>query len=133
MATETSVLESLDVRMARVEGALPYLATKEDISDLRGELRSEIGELRSALQGDIGALGSKIDGEIGSLRSEMQGDIGALGSKIDKEIGSLRGEMSKMRVEIGENRVEIKSLRWTMTWAISLMGVGLGVLMFVLR
>ena len=62
MATETSILESLDVRMARLEGALPFLATKEDISDLRGELRSEIGELRSALQGDIGALGSKIDG-----------------------------------------------------------------------
>ena len=111
MATETSILESLDVRMARLEGTLPYLSTKEDISDLRGELRSEIG----------------------SLRSELQGDIGTLGGKMDKEIGSLRGEMSKMRVEIGENRVEIKSLRWTMTWAISLLGVGLGVLMFVLR
>ncbi len=118
MATETSILESLDVRMARVEGALPYLATKEDISDLRGELRSEIGSLRSELQGDIGTLGGKMDKEIGSLRGEMS---------------AMRGEMGKMRVEIGENRVEIKSLRWTMTWAISLLGVGLGALMFVLR
>ena len=107
MATETSILESLDVRMARLEGALPYLATKEDISDLRGELRSEIG-----------ALGSRVDGEIGKLRKEM---------------GEMRGEIGELRGEIGQNRVEIKSLRWTMTWAISLMGVGLGVLMFVLR
>ena len=88
MATETSILESLDVRMARLEGALPFLATKEDISDLRGELRSEIGELRSALQGDIGALGSKIDGEIGSLRSEMQGDIGLTLGSIDGPIAA---------------------------------------------
>ena len=118
MATETSVLESLDVRMARMEGALPYLATKEDISDLRDELRSEIGALGSELQGEIGALGSRVDGEIGSLRGEM---------------GKMRGEIGELRGEIGQNRVEIKSLRWTMTWAISLLGVGLGVLMFVLR
>ena len=111
MATETSILESLDVRMARVEGALPYLATKEDISDLRGELRSEI-----SAQG-----------------SEMVDKIGAFGNKMDAEIGSLRGEMGKMRGEIGELRGELKTMRWTMTWAISLLGVGLGVLMFVLR
>ena len=111
MATETSILESLDVRMARVEGALPYLATKEDISDLRGELRSEIG----------------------ALGSEMVDKIGAYGNKMDAEIGSLRGEMGKMRGEIGELRGELKTMRWTMIWAVSLMGVGLGVLMFVLR
>ena len=57
----------------------------------------------------------------------MQGDIGTLGGKMDRS-ARWRGD-EQMRVEIGE----IKSLRWTMTWAISLMGVGLGVLMFVLR
>ena len=71
MATETSVLDTLDIRLAKIEGALPYLSTKEDISDLRGE--------------------------------------------------------------IGEIRGEIKSLRWSITWSMSLMGVGLGVLMFVLQ
>jgi len=30
-------------------------------------------------------------------------------------------------------RAGLKSIRRTMTWAISLLGVGLGVLMFVLR
>ena len=110
MATETSILESLDVRMARVEGALPYLATKEDISDLRGELRSQIS-----------AQGSKTNGE-----------IGALAGRVDGEIGKLRKEMGEMRGEIGELRGELKTMRWTMIWAVSLMGVGLGVLMFVL-
>ena len=75
MATETSILESLDVRMARLEGALPYLATREDISELRGEMRSETGALRSELQSEIGALGSKMGGEIGSLGSKMGGEI----------------------------------------------------------
>lgn len=104
MATETSILESLDVRMARMEGTLPYLATREDISDLRGEMQ----------------------GEIGSLRSELQGEIRAQGSKTDGEIGKLRGE-------VGELRGELKTMRWTMIWAVSLMGVGLGVLMLVLQ
>ncbi|MCY4526557.1 MAG: hypothetical protein OXB89_08095 [Anaerolineaceae bacterium] len=71
MATETSVLNTLDTRLAKIEGALPYLASKEDISDLRGE--------------------------------------------------------------IGEIRGEIKSLRWSITWSMSLLGVILSVLMFVLR
>ena len=110
MATETSILESLDVRMARVEGALPYLATKEDISDLRGEMRSEISAQGSKTSGEISALASRVDGEIGKLRKEM---------------GEMRGE-------IGELRGELKTMRWTMIWAVSLMGVGLGVLMFVL-
>ncbi len=118
MATETSILESLDVRMARLEGALPFLATKEDISDLRGEMRSEISAQGSKTSGEIGALAGRVDGEIGKLRKEM---------------GELRGEIGELRGEIGQNRVEIKSLRWTMTWTVSLMGVGLGVLMFVLR
>ena len=104
MATETSVLESLDVRMARIEGTLPNLATKEDISDLRGEMQGEIGTLRGELQGEIRAQGSKIEGELG-----------------------------KMQGEIGELRGELRTMRWTMVWAVSLMGVGLGVLTIVLN
>ena len=50
-----------------------------------------------------------------------------MGSKMGGEIGALGSEDRR------RNRVEIKSLRWTMTWAISLMRVGLSVLMFVLR
>ena len=84
MAAETTVLDSLDVRLAKIEGALPYLATKEDISDLRGEmlrelqsengaLRSEMGEMRSELIDRIGAQGSDLQGQISTQGSDLTG------------------------------------------------------------
>lgn len=96
--------ESLETRVAKIEGAMPFLGTREDI----GELRGEISELRSELHDEIGKLRSEMHSEFGTVRSE---------------IAELRGEM----------RAEVRSIRWTMTWAISLLGVGMGVLMFVLR
>ncbi len=144
MAAETTVLDSLDVRLAKIEGALPYLATKEDISDLRGEmlraLQSENAALRSDLQGEIGALRSELVGKFSAQGNDLQGQISAQGSDLRSEIGALRGEMSEMRDEIGkingkisEISGEIKTLRWSMTLSVSLIGVGLGVLMLVLR
>ncbi len=99
-ATETSVLDSLDIRLAWIEGALPYLATKEDISDLRGEMHTEMA---------------------------------APGNRTDAGTDSLRGEMGKMNGEISELRGDLRTMRWTMIRAVSLIGAGPGVLMFVLN
>ena len=71
MAAE-STMESLEVRMARQEGAMPFLSTKEDISNLRADLRGEIGELSADLRGEIGELRAELRGEIGELRGEMK-------------------------------------------------------------
>ena len=100
MATETATTESLETRVAKLEGALPFLGTKEDIGGLRNE--------------------------ISALRSEMHDAIGALRSEMQSEIGKLRGE-------VGELRGELKSLRWTIAWSTSLLGVVLGVLIVVTR
>lgn len=67
MAAE-STLESLEVRMARQEGAMPFLATKEDISNLRADFRGELGELGAGLRGELGEL----RGQVGELRAEMK-------------------------------------------------------------
>lgn len=42
MATETEATHSdgIEGRVARIEGALPYLATKEDVAELRAELNT---------------------------------------------------------------------------------------------
>lgn len=122
MAAETTVLDSLDVRLAKIEGALPYLAAKEDISDLRGELQSEIGVLRSEMRSENAAL-----------RSELIEKIDAQGNELHGEIGKMRGEMGKMNGEISEIRGELKTLRWSIALSVPLMGLVLGVLMFVLR
>ena len=46
MASQSPASESLEVRMARQEGALPFLATKADISELRGEIRALHAEMK---------------------------------------------------------------------------------------
>ena len=140
MAAETTVIDSLDVRLAKIEVALPYLATKEDISDLRGELQSENAALRSELIEKIDAQGNELHGEIGALRSDMGAlrselikKIDAQGNELHGEIGKMRGEMGKMNGEISEIRGELKTLRWSIALSVPLMGLVLGVLMFVLR
>lgn len=111
MAAETATTESLETRVAKLEGALPFLGTKEDI----GELRNEISALRSKMHSEISALRSEMHDAIGTLRNEMHSQHGSL------------------RAEVGELRGELKSLRWTTTLGLTLLGVVMGVLMFVLR
>ncbi len=47
MTSQSPASESLEVRMARQEGALPFLATKADISELRGEVKALHAEMKN--------------------------------------------------------------------------------------
>ena len=38
---------NIDDRISRMEGALPYLATKADVESLRTDLKTEVGSLRT--------------------------------------------------------------------------------------
>ena len=41
---------TIEERIARVKGDLNHLATKADIADLRGELKTEIAELKGSFR-----------------------------------------------------------------------------------
>ena len=110
--------ENIDDRISRMEGALPYLATKADVESLRADmiagdaaLQSEIGSLRTELKTEIGSLRTELRTEIGSLRAELKTEIGSLradmiagDAALQSEIGSLRAEL---RTEIGSLRADI--------------------------
>ena len=40
-------MATIEDRVSRLEGASPHIATKEDIADLRGEMRELRGEMRA--------------------------------------------------------------------------------------
>ncbi len=61
------------------------VATKEDIANLRSELKEDIAHL---------------DGRIKDLRSELKEDIAHLDGKIDTTTADLRGEMKELRTEL---------------------------------
>ena len=47
---------TVEERISRVEGIIPHLATKEDIAELRGEMRELHGEMR-AMRWVMGGIG----------------------------------------------------------------------------
>lgn len=49
-------MATVEERISRVEGVIPHLATKEDIAELRGEMRELHGEMR-AMRWIMGGIG----------------------------------------------------------------------------
>ena len=83
--------ENIDDRISRMEGALPYLATKADVESLRADmiagdaaLQSEIGSLRTELKTEIGSLRAELKTEIGSLRADIYRDIYRMEARLIK-------------------------------------------------
>ena len=58
-------MATVEERVSRIEGIIPHLATKEDIAELRGEMRGGTGEIRSEI--------AELRGEMRALRWLMGG------------------------------------------------------------
>ena len=71
------------------------IATKTDITQLKGE----IAELRSEVKDEITGLHE----EIAELRGEMKDEIAALRGEMKGEIAALRGEMNQSMLKLREN------------------------------
>ncbi|WP_353613272.1 hypothetical protein [Mangrovibacter phragmitis] len=87
------------VNLAALTTRSEQFATKSDITELRGELRAEMGELREELRGEMSELREELRGEMSELREELRG-----------EMGELRGEMAAMRGEINGFRGEFSGM-----------------------
>ncbi len=79
------------------------VATKEDIANLRSELKEDIAhldgrikDLRSELKEDIAHL----DGKIETQGERLEGKIKDLRSELKEDIADLRGEMKELRTEL---------------------------------
>lgn len=58
-------MATMEDRVSRIEGIIPHLATKEDLAELRGEMRGGTGEIRSEI--------AELRGEMRALRWLMGG------------------------------------------------------------
>jgi chromosome segregation ATPase len=96
-------MRTVDERIADVEGQArlyPQMfgALRDDISQVRGELRTEVGQLRgevSQLRTEVRAEIGQLRGEMGQLRTEVRAEVGQLRTEVRAEIGQLRGEMGQ--------------------------------------
>jgi BMFP domain-containing protein YqiC len=80
-----AVASEPELRLDVINAVLADVATKQDINQLRQEMRGEITstkqeiqQLRQELRGEIAQLRQHVDGEIAQLRREMKDEISQL-------------------------------------------------------
>ena len=76
MTTSTRQAESdIENRLVRFETRLDALATKEDLANSHGELRTEMatrfGELKTEIEARFGQQDTKIEARFGELKTEI--------------------------------------------------------------
>ena len=116
MGTSQAEAVTETIRIAVFQG----VATKEDVGELRTDVKADIAELRA----EFGELRAELKADIGELRAELKADIAALRADMNAEIGGLRGEMKE---DHGRLRADFEKFRADMTWRmVVIMGGMLG-------
>ena len=123
-----------ELRLAVINAVIADVATKQDLQQLRQELREEISQLRQEMRGEITAtkqdiqqLRQELKGEIAQLRQEMKEEIAQLREETKGEIAQLREEIGLLRQhvdsEISQLRRDINTnFRWTVGLIIAVWG-----------
>jgi DNA repair exonuclease SbcCD ATPase subunit len=110
-----AVASEPELRLAVINAVLADVATKQDIQQMRQELKGEMAQLRQELREEISQLREETKEEIAQLRqhvdgeiSKLRGEIAQLRQHVDSEISQLRQEIAQMRQHVDS---EISQLR----------------------
>jgi len=110
-----------ELRLAVINAILADVATKQDLQQLRQELREEISQLRQEMRGEITATKQDIQ----QLRQELKGEIAQLRQEMKEEIAQLREEL---RGDITATKQDFQQLRRELREEISQLREGIGIL-----
>jgi predicted nuclease with TOPRIM domain len=83
---------------------IQFLATKEDVANVKGELKEDIANLRS---------------ELSNVKGELKEDIANLRSELANVKGELKEDIAGVKGEVQGLRSQFKVLYW-------IMGIGFG-------
>ena len=98
------------------------LADKNDIAELRSELKQDIVDVRSEFKREIAELRSEFKRDIVELRSELKQDIAELRSELKQDIAELRSEFKQDIVGL---KADLYKHMWLMQGATIVTIVGL--------
>ncbi len=93
-ALESDMTE-IKVTLREIATTLQHVATKEDVANLRTELKGDIAELRTELKGEIADVRSELTGKFEGSRADLQKDIQSVRSDA-REVG-----LKTMRWSVG--------------------------------
>jgi predicted nucleic acid-binding Zn-ribbon protein len=107
-----AVASEPELRLAVINAVLADVATKQDLQQLRQELKEEIAQLRQ-----------HVDGEI----SQLRGEIAQLRQHVDNEISQLRQEIAQMRQHVDSEISQLRrdmntNFRWTVGLILGIWG-----------
>jgi DNA anti-recombination protein RmuC len=129
-----AVASEPELRLVVINAVLADVATKQDIQQLRQELKGEMAQLRQELREEISQLREETKEEIAQLRqhvdgemSKLRGEIAQLRQHVDSEMSQLRQEIAQMRQhvdsEISQLRREMNTnFRWTVGLILGIWG-----------
>lgn len=84
------------------------LASKQDVVELKSEVKEEIIELRSELKQDITELRSELKHDMTELRSELKQEMTELRTELKQDIAEHRLD-TKMEIKNLESKVNLHS------------------------
>jgi predicted nucleic acid-binding Zn-ribbon protein len=123
-----------ELRLAVINAVLADVATRQDLQQIRQELKGEMAQLRQEMKGEMVQLRQEMKEEIAQLREELRGDITATKQDFQQLRRELREEISQLREEIGILRQHVDSeisqlrrdmntnFRWTVGLIIAVWG-----------
>jgi DNA repair exonuclease SbcCD ATPase subunit len=129
-----AVASEPELRLAVINAVLADVATKQDIQQMRQELKGEMAQLRQELREEISQLREETKEEIAQLRqhvdgemSKLRGEIAQLRQHVDSAISQLRQEIAQMRQHVDSEISQLRrdmntNFRWTVGLILGIWG-----------
>jgi len=129
-----AVASEPELRLAVINAVLADVATKQDIQQMRQELKGEMAQLRQELREEISQLREETKEEIAQLRqhvdgeiSKLRGEVAQLRQHVDSEISQLRQEIAQMRQHVDSEISQLRrdmntNFRWTVGLILGIWG-----------
>ena len=123
-----------ELRLAVINAVIADVATKQDLHQLRQELKGEMAQLRQEMKEEISQLRQEmtqvrqeLKGEIAQLREETKGEIAQLREETKGEIAQLREEIGLLRQHVDSEISQLRrdmntNFRWTVGLIIAVWG-----------
>ena len=92
--------------------AFEHLATKADLAELRGDIRTEMAALRGELRADNATLRGEMTTDNANLRSELRDEIGNVRSELKDDIAALDTRVGALNTSIESIEKQFSSLKW---------------------
>jgi uncharacterized protein involved in exopolysaccharide biosynthesis len=112
-----------ELRLAVINAVLADVATKQDLQQLRQELKGEMAQLRQEMKEEIAQLREELRGDITATKQDFQ----QLRRELREEISQLREEMGILRQHVDSEISQLwrdmnTNFRWTVGLIIAVWG-----------